>query len=168
MNLALNMAKMAKEGFSHAAIEQTKYLIKNPCAKVRAEKKWGVEFPGHKKVKAAIERHPAMLRHNQTSSCLLCQNGAARIPQTRWRYKGTGAPSPTRRSVRTPEPTPPPACRAPGATGNTSVAPSSDIVNLPAGYTYSHTALLCAEFSEDNEDTKHDTDFDPDMLTDDG
>jgi hypothetical protein len=27
MRLALNMAKMAKEGFSHAAIEDTKYLI---------------------------------------------------------------------------------------------------------------------------------------------
>jgi len=28
MRLALNMAKMAKRGFSRAAIEQTKYLIK--------------------------------------------------------------------------------------------------------------------------------------------
>jgi hypothetical protein len=168
MNLALNMAKMAIEGFSHAAIEQTKYLIKKPCAKVRAEKKRGVEFPGHRKVKAAIQRHTAMLRHNQTSGCLLCQNGAARIPQTRWRYKGTGAPPPARRRVRTPEPTAPPPSTAPGATCNTSGAQPSDIVNLPARYTYSHTALLSAEFSEDNEDTEHDTDFDPDMLTDDG
>jgi hypothetical protein len=28
MRLALNMAKMAKEGFSRAAIKETKYLIK--------------------------------------------------------------------------------------------------------------------------------------------
>ena len=48
MRLALNMAKMAKEGFSRAAIEETKYLIKKPRAEVREEKKRGVEFPGHK------------------------------------------------------------------------------------------------------------------------
>ena len=34
MWLALNMAKMAKDGFSRAAIEETKYLIKTPRAKV--------------------------------------------------------------------------------------------------------------------------------------
>jgi len=69
MRLALNMAKMAKEGFSRAAIEETKYLIKKPRAKVREEKKQGVEFPGHKRVKATIQRNPAMLRQNQTSGC---------------------------------------------------------------------------------------------------
>jgi hypothetical protein len=39
---------------------------------------------------------------------------------------------------------------------------------LPAGYTSSHTALPWAEFFEADEDSEHDTDFDPDMLTDDG
>jgi len=34
MHLALNMGKMAKGGFSHAAIEETQYLMKNPHAKV--------------------------------------------------------------------------------------------------------------------------------------
>ena len=34
MPLALNIAKMAKEGFLRAAIEETKYLIKKPRAKV--------------------------------------------------------------------------------------------------------------------------------------
>ena len=168
MRLALNMAKMAKEGFSRAATEKTKYLIKKPRAEVREEKKRGVEFPGHKKVKAAIQRHPAMLRHNQTPGCLPCQNGTAKNPQTRWRRKGTGAPPPARRRVRTPEPTPPPPGTPHTPTGNTSGAQLSEIVNLPAGYTYSHTALRCAEFFEDDEDTEHDTDFDPDMLTDDG
>ena len=106
MRLALNMAKMAKEGFSRAVIEETKYLIKKPRAEVREEKKRGVVFPGHKKVKAAIERHPAMLRQNQTAGCLPCQNGTAKNPQTRWRRKGTGAPPPNRRRQQTPEPTP--------------------------------------------------------------
>ena len=87
MRLALNMAKMAKECFSRAAIEETKYLIKKPHAEVREEKKRGVEFPGHTKVKAAIQRHPAMLRHNQTTGCLPCQNGTVKNPQTCWRRK---------------------------------------------------------------------------------
>jgi len=73
--------------------------------------------------------------------------------------------------VRTPEPTPhppgkPPAPPAP--TGKTSGVQPSEIVNLPAGYTYSHTGLPCAESFDDDEDTQHDTDFDPDMLTDEG
>jgi len=85
MRQVLNMATMATEGFSHAAIEEMKYLIKKPCAEVREEKNQGVEFPGHNKVKAAIQRHPAMLRQNQTSGCIPCQNGTAKNPQTRWR-----------------------------------------------------------------------------------
>jgi hypothetical protein len=64
IRLALNMGKMAKEGFSHYAIKETKYLIKNPHAKIPEEKMRGVEFTGHKKVKAAIQRDPAMLHHN--------------------------------------------------------------------------------------------------------
>ena len=42
------------------------------------------------------------------------------------------------------------------------------MVSLPAGYMYSHTALPCAEFFDDDEDTQHDTNSDPDMLTDEG
>jgi len=72
MRLALNMATMAKGGISRAAIEETQRLIKKPRAEVREEKKRGVEFPGHNKVKAAIERHPAMVRENQTDGCLPC------------------------------------------------------------------------------------------------
>jgi len=168
MRLALNMAKMAKEGFSHAAIEETKYLIRKPRAEVREEKKRGVEFPGHQKVKAAIQRHPAKLRHNQTSGCLPCQNGTTKNPETRLRCKGPGAPPPARRRVRTAEPTPPLPGSPPAPTGNISGAQPAEIVNLPAGYSYSHTALPCAEFFKDDEDTEHKSDFDPDMLTDDG
>jgi hypothetical protein len=39
---------------------------------------------------------------------------------------------------------------------------------MPAGYTYSHTALRCAELVDDDEETEHDTNWDPDMLTDEG
>jgi hypothetical protein len=106
MRLALNMAKMAKQGFSCAAIEETKYLIIKPGAEVREEKKRGVEFPEHNKVKAAIQRHPAMLHQNQTSGCLLCQNVTTKNLQTRWRRKETGVPPPAQRREPTPEPTP--------------------------------------------------------------
>ena len=44
-----------------------------------------------------------------------------------------------------------------------------EIVNLPAGYGYSHTSLPCAEsFTLDisAQDSEHDSDYDPDMLPD--
>jgi len=72
VRLALNVAKMANEGFSRAAIEETYFLTKKPHAKVQEEKKRGVEFPGHGKVNAAMERHRAMLRQNQMAGCLSC------------------------------------------------------------------------------------------------
>jgi hypothetical protein len=50
VRLALNMAKMAKGGFSHGTVEETQYLIKKPRAEVREQKKWGIEFPGYNKV----------------------------------------------------------------------------------------------------------------------
>ena len=68
MRLALIMAKMAKGGFSRTATEETKQLIRKPHAEVRVEKKRGVELPGHKKVKAAIGRHPAMVCKNHVAS----------------------------------------------------------------------------------------------------
>jgi hypothetical protein len=106
MRLALNMAKMAKGGFLRATIDETQYLIKKPRAEVREEKKRGVKFPGHEKVKAAMESHPAMIRQNQSDGCLPCQNGTARNPQTRWERKGMGAPPPVRRRHGTPHLTP--------------------------------------------------------------
>jgi len=82
MRLALNKAKMPQDGFLCAAIEETKFLIKQPRTEVREEKQQGVEFPGHNMVKAATQRLPAMLRHKQISGCLPSQNGAAKNPQT--------------------------------------------------------------------------------------
>jgi len=80
MRLALNMAKMAKIWFLHAAIEETQQPMKKPHAEVRERKKRGVVFPGHNKVKAAIGRHPALVRKNQTDGCLPRQNGTAKTP----------------------------------------------------------------------------------------
>jgi len=37
--LALNMAKMAKTGFSRAAVEEMQNVIKKPCSEVREGKK---------------------------------------------------------------------------------------------------------------------------------
>jgi hypothetical protein len=82
MRLVLNVAKMPKEGFSQAAIEETKYLIQKQRAEVRQEKKRGIEFPGLTQVKVAIQRHPAMLCQNHTPSYLPWQNGTAKNPQT--------------------------------------------------------------------------------------
>jgi len=94
MHLALNMAKMAKEGFSHAKMEEMKHLIKKPQADVQEEKKQGVEFPGHIQVNAAIERHPAMFQGNQMDGCILHQNATAKNLQTRWSCSGMHPPPP--------------------------------------------------------------------------
>jgi hypothetical protein len=92
MRLALNMAKIARGGFSRAAIEETQQQIRKPRAEVRDGKKWGVEFPRNKLVKPLIEWHPAMVYTNQTDSCIPCHNGTARHPQPRGRCSQTGAP----------------------------------------------------------------------------
>jgi len=55
MRLALNMARMAKGGFSCTAIEEMHHLIKKPFTEVHEGKMRGIEFRGHRKVKAAIE-----------------------------------------------------------------------------------------------------------------
>jgi hypothetical protein len=78
MHLLLKMGKMAKEVLSRAAIEEKEYLCKNPPAEVREEKMRGVEFPVHNKVMDVIQGHPEMLRQNQMSGCLRCQNGTAK------------------------------------------------------------------------------------------
>jgi hypothetical protein len=127
ISLALNMAKMAKGAFSRTAIEERQQLIKKHHAEVREEKKPRAEFPGHNKVKALIERHPAMVCENQMDGCLPCQNGTAKNPETHWRCKGKGAPPP-RWSPRRPESPPVP-----------SDAESSETEGMPPAYVYIHT-----------------------------
>jgi hypothetical protein len=168
MRLVFNMAKMAEEGFSRAAIEEMKYLMKKPPAEVREEKKWGVEVPGLKKVKAAIQRHLEMLCQNQMSCCLPSHIGTTKNLHSRWRCRGTAAPPPARRREPTPHLNPPTPGLPTTPTGNTSGTQTSEIVNLPAGYTSLHTAQACAECFDDDQDAQDNTDFDPDMLTDEG
>jgi len=175
MGLAFSMVKMAKGRLWHSTMEETQYLIKKPSAEVRQEKKRGVEFRKHKIVKAAWERHLAMLRQNHMAGCLACQHGTANNPQTRWRRKATGAPLPDRHRQLTTEPTPPlPGTPPvpwiqPAPPTNDAGAQCSEILNLLAGHWYSHTSLPCAEcFTPDAfaQDSQHDADLDADMLTD--
>jgi len=177
MLLTVNIAKMAKGGFSCAVVDEMLYLIKKPRAEAGLERKRAVEFPGLTKVNAVIKWHQAMLRQNETDGCLPCQNGTAYCPGARWWRKGTGASSPDRRSQLTPELTPPvPAVpllpgMQPSPTGNDAGAQHSQIINLPARYMYSHATLPCAEFFTLDayaQDSQQDTDCDPDMLTDEG
>jgi len=111
--LALNMAKMAKGGFWRTAIPETQQLIMKPRVEVQEMKKRGVGFPVNRKVKAAIQRHPAMVYRNHTAGCLSCQNGTAKNQETRWGRKETAVP-PTQPAAPPPERpplpgTPPPA-----------------------------------------------------------
>jgi hypothetical protein len=65
MRLALNVAKMAIQDCLGTAIEETQCLIIKPRVQVREDKKRGAGFPGHKKVKAAMKRHPDMFCRKQ-------------------------------------------------------------------------------------------------------
>jgi len=146
MRLALNMAEMAKRGFSCTAIEETQFLITIARVEVREGMKWAIEIPGHENLKAAMERHPAMLGANQSDGCLPGQNGTARNPQTGWRHKGTGAPPPEQLRQLAPEPMPQPPKTPLVPPGNNEAAHLSDIEGLPPRYVYIHTPLPSAQF----------------------
>jgi len=169
MHLALNMAKMAKGGFSCAAREETQYPIKKPQAEVREEKKQGVEFPRHKKVKAVMERHLAIIHHNHMDSFLPCQNGSAQNPQTLWRCKETGAPQPVRRGHPTPDLMPSPPGTPPAPPGPIQVTQRLQPDNLPAANADSCVPLPVTQpvnLDAFAEDSILDEDFDPELLTD--
>jgi len=55
MHLALCMAKMAKGGILCNSIKEMQHLIMKPRAQIQDEKKQGVECPGHRQLKPAIE-----------------------------------------------------------------------------------------------------------------
>jgi len=171
MRLALNMAKMAKGGFSRATIEETEFLVKKPWAAVREEKEPGVAFRGHNDVNAVMERHPAMPQGHLTDGCLCFQNGSAQNPQTRCRRKGTGAPQPMRLRQPTREPTPHSPETPPVPACNNLGAHVYDNEGVLPGYVYIHTHLPSAQFSNLNayaKDRKRDEDFNPDLLRDEG
>jgi len=181
MRLALNMANMAKEGFLRAAIEEMQYLIKKSRAGVREEKNRGDEFPGHRKVKAAMERHPTMIHQNHTDGWLPCQSSTGRNPLTCWRRKGKGAHPPVWGRHSTPDPTHtlPATPSAPGTPSPPRSPPArpspiqgtqrSLIDNLPVANTDSHVSLPKTQSVNPDavaEDSTLDQDFDPELLTD--
>ena len=86
-------------------------------------------------MKAAIERHPAMVRENQSDSCLPCQNGTAKNTETRWRHKGKGAPPP--RWV-------PPRPESPLLPSDDDE--TSETEGMPPAYVYIHTLFPNARF----------------------
>jgi len=137
MWLVLKMAKMAEGRFPRAAIQETQQLIKIPRAEVREEKKWGIEFPGHKQAKAATERHPALAYKNHTDCCLPCQNDTTKHTQTHWRRKGTGSPPPE------PAAPPPGTPLSPGMTpappGDTDRNECYEIEGMPSRCVYIHS-----------------------------
>jgi len=160
MRLALNMATMAKGGFSRTAIVEMQQLIKKPRTKGRQEKKRGVVFPGHDKVKAAIKRYLAMVRNNQTDGYLARHNDTAKIVQRRWRLTGKGASPPRRAPLR------------PGTPPAPSVDDeSSESEDVPPGHVYIDTSLPSARFFNLDpyaKDRMRNQDFIPDLLTDEG
>jgi len=169
MNLALDMAKMAKGGFSCTAIEEMQHVIKIPQAKVREQKKLGDEFPGNKYLNASKLRYPAVLREHQHAGCLPGQNGTVLDSQTRWRHQGLCAPPPHRVRQPTPDTTPRPPGTPSLPTGDNEGAPSSEIEGVPPGYVYIHHPLPCTQlFYHDVfiKDCLCDIDFNPDLPTD--
>jgi hypothetical protein len=160
MRLSLNMAKMAKGGFSCITIEETQQLIKKPRAEVREEKKRGVEFPGDQKVKTAMERHLAMGYKNHMAGCLPCQNGTAKNSQTRWRSKETAAPSP--------EPVAPVSGTPPAPPGDAVGNETYEIEGMPSSCVYMHSPLPNTQIFNHNafaKESKRDKDCIPDLLS---
>ena len=112
---------------------------------------------------AAMESHPSVVCEKQTDACLPCLTGMAKIPQTHWWCKGTGAPPPDRHRPPTPQLTPP------TQPGHNEGVQAWQIERVPPRYLYIHTSLSNAQFF--NFDAyakyhKHDKDFIPDLLTD--
>jgi len=165
MRLALNMETMAKGGFSRAAVQETQQLIKKPRAEVREEKKRGVEFPGHKKVKATMERHPAMVYNNHMAGCLPYQNGTAKNPLTRWRRKGTTARPPALAAPLPGRPSSP--GTPPASQGDTEGNESYEIEGMPSRCVYMHSPHQNTQFFNHDafaKDSKRDNPFIPDLL----
>ena len=130
---------------------------------------WGFEFVGHRKVKTVLERHLAMLCQHYMDGCLACRNGPAKDLQTHRRRKESVAPHPDHLRQPTPESTPPLPAIQPAPPGEREGAQIPQIDNLLPGYVYSHAPLPSAQFFNLDayaQDSQHDTDFNPDMRTD--
>jgi len=166
MRLAVNMATMAKPGFPRAAMGETQQEITKPRCEFRADKKRGVEVHGHQTVKAAIERHQAMVYNNQIHCCLPCQNGTAKNPQTRWRCKGTAAHPP--KPAAPLHGRPPPTGMPHAPPGDSDGQQSNETDAIPPLCVYTQSLCPNTAFFNHNaydKDSKHDCDFNPDLRS---
>jgi hypothetical protein len=166
MLVALNMAKMAKGGFSRPALEEMQQLISQPRPEVREQQMRGVQFPGHQKVKAEMERHLAMVYTNHKAGCLPCQNGTAKNPQTCWTRTGTATPPPDPAAPLPGTPSPPGTPPAPP--GHAEGNESYEREGMPSSCVYMHSPFPNTQFFNHNafaKDSKRDKDFIPDLLS---
>ena len=112
-----------------------------------------------------------MLCQTQTNGCLPCHTGTAMNLQTCSRRKETGAPPPGQHIQPIPDLTPflPRTQYAPP--GDNKLARRSLTDTLPPGYVCSHTLLPNSQFCYHDayaQDSQHDTEYNRDMLTDEG
>jgi len=159
MCLALNMAQKAKGGFPRATIKNTQQLINQPRAEFRDEKKRGGEHPGHKRVKAAIERYRAMVYKNHTDGSFACQNGTGQNPESLQRRK---EPSVSPLKPAAPSPGMPPA-----PPSDTEAMESDETEGMPSRCVYIHSPLPNTQFFNPNahtKDSKRNKDFSADLL----
>jgi len=130
----------------HLAIEETQYLINKPHTKVCEERMQEVGCPGHRIVKAAIERQPAMVHDNPTDGYLCYQDVTAWITLIHLRWKTTCVPLPDRCRQLTPELTPPLRGMASVPPIESVGGPGSPMEGVPPRYVYIHTPLPNAQF----------------------
>lgn len=114
-------------------------MILKPRAEVHKRQMRDVDYPGHNKVKAEKERHPAMFPQNHLDGFLPCQNDTTKNMQRDWRRKGTGAPPPDRLTQSTPELKPHLLGKPPTPPGRDGEHETSHIIKFPCGCAYSHT-----------------------------
>jgi hypothetical protein len=108
-------------------------------------------------VKAAIERHPAMLYKNQIDGCIPCQNGTVKNLQTYWTCKGTGTPPP--QPVAPLLSRPPPLATPPAPPGGSDGHDSYQIEGMPSRCVYIHSRYPNTQFFNHNayaKDSKRD------------
>jgi len=163
------MAKLAKRGWSHSAMEESQYRIKKPCAKVQEEKIWGIESPAHSKLKAVTDRRPVLVPDNQVDGTHYCQNGTAQNLQARWRCKEMGVPPPQCLQQLTPLLRQLLLGTPPAPTSVTEGVCAFQIKCVPPRYLCIHTSLPNAVFFNVHvyaKNHKWEKDVIPDMVTD--
>jgi len=110
---------------------EIKHLIEKSRTEAREGKIQSDVFPGHEKVRTAIESHQAMVRENETDGFLPCQYGTATNRQTPWRRTGAGA--------RLPQWAPSQPRTPPGQPDDSETTERSETEGVPPGCVNIHT-----------------------------